>query len=235
MKILILGGTYFLGKCLVEKLIQKEIRLTLLNRGTKNPFPELETIKADRHNAKQIKKELKGKRFDIVIDICGYALSDVKTIVDNLDCKIKHYIFISSTAVKCKKTQYGKDKFEIEQFLLKQKGFKVSIIRPTYIYGKDDYNQRTKYILDRINKGKIIRIKGNGKNLIRFENVDEVALNIIKIINNKKNKYPKIFSSNKKPIKIEEFIKTLAKGEKYKIKYNSKAKQTVNLPTYNYY
>ena len=45
MKILVIGGTYFLGKCCVEKLIQLGHFPVLLNRGSKEIFPQLETIR----------------------------------------------------------------------------------------------------------------------------------------------------------------------------------------------
>lgn len=110
MKILVLGGTYFIGKHLVEKLIRQDVYPTLLNRGTKNPFPELETIKADRHEKDKMKEVLKNKTFDIIIDICGYVLKDIKITLDSLDCKIKQYIFLSSAAAEYQRTQYGIDK-----------------------------------------------------------------------------------------------------------------------------
>lgn len=49
MKILIIGGTRFVGRHLVEELIGRRHDLTMLNRGNNNIFPQLKTITGDRN------------------------------------------------------------------------------------------------------------------------------------------------------------------------------------------
>ncbi|MFQ6084125.1 MAG: NAD-dependent epimerase/dehydratase family protein, partial [Candidatus Aminicenantia bacterium] len=96
MNILVLGGTYFIGRRLVEKLIQSDHSLTLLNIDTKEVFSEIRTIRADRHDRNAMKKTLQSRSFDVILDISGYTRSDVEIILDCLDNnKIKQYIFCS--------------------------------------------------------------------------------------------------------------------------------------------
>ncbi len=71
MNILIIGGTRFLGRHLVEAALARGHQVTLFNRGQTNPdiFPEIETIIGDRETDLE---ELTGHRWEAVIDTCGY-------------------------------------------------------------------------------------------------------------------------------------------------------------------
>lgn len=100
MKILVIGGTYFLGR-IFTLLSGSENDLYLLNRGTYgiNTFPsklKLHELKMDRHDVnglKSIKEE-----FDVVVDFCAYQKGDIKNILDNIS-KPRKYIFVSTVDV----------------------------------------------------------------------------------------------------------------------------------------
>ncbi|MBE2226238.1 MAG: NAD-dependent epimerase/dehydratase family protein, partial [Ignavibacteria bacterium] len=68
-KILILGGTGFVGRILTENLIKLDIHPVLFNRGKRSPgiFPELRHITGDRLNFEEI-KQIAGESWDVVID-----------------------------------------------------------------------------------------------------------------------------------------------------------------------
>ena len=72
MKVLILGGTGFLGPHTVRSLLERGHEVTLFNRGKTNPhlFPELEKLKGDRDGKLDA---LKGRRWNAVIDTSGYV------------------------------------------------------------------------------------------------------------------------------------------------------------------
>src|ERR1044071_5613335 len=72
LNILILGGTVFLGRHLVEAALHREHRVTLFNRGQRNPelFPEVEKLRGDRDGDLSA---LSGRTWDAVIDTCGYV------------------------------------------------------------------------------------------------------------------------------------------------------------------
>jgi len=98
MDILIIGGTIFLGRALVEAAVAQGHRVTLFNRGRSNPaaFPELETIIGDRETDLE---QLKGRRWDAVIDTCGYAPRLVEVSTEALKGVVEHYTFISTLSV----------------------------------------------------------------------------------------------------------------------------------------
>src|SRR6266850_1954967 len=98
MKLLILGGTRFVGRHLVTAALARNHDVTLFNRG-KHPFPPLtsvETIYGDRN--RDLAK-LQGRRWDAVVDTCGYLPRTVKASAEILSHSVDVYVFISSVSV----------------------------------------------------------------------------------------------------------------------------------------
>ena len=95
MKLLILGGTAFLGRHLVEAALAAGHELTLFNRGRTNPglFPAAEELHGDRTEGLE---PLRGRRWDAVVDTCGFVPRFVGTAVDLLAEAAGHYTFVSS-------------------------------------------------------------------------------------------------------------------------------------------
>jgi len=98
MKILILGGTVFLGRHLVEVALERGHEVTLFNRGQRNAdlFPDLEKLRGDRDGGLDV---LKGRRWDAVIDPSGYVPRLVTDSARLLANATDHYTFISSISV----------------------------------------------------------------------------------------------------------------------------------------
>jgi 2'-hydroxyisoflavone reductase len=98
MRILMIGGTRFLGRQLVESALARSHDVTLFNRGKSNPdlFPPLETILGDRE--KDIEK-LKDRIWDAVIDTSGYFPRIVRLSAQVLEPTVSRYVFISSISV----------------------------------------------------------------------------------------------------------------------------------------
>ena len=97
MKILILGGTVFVGRHLVEAALHEGYEVSMFNRGytDKEPFPGVENLRGDRHQNLQA---LVGQRWDVVIDTSGYLPSAVRASAEVLR-SVETYIFISSGSV----------------------------------------------------------------------------------------------------------------------------------------
>jgi 2'-hydroxyisoflavone reductase len=98
MELLILGGTGFLGRHLVEAALEDGHRPTLFNRGISEPglFPEVEKIEGDREGDLSA---LLGRRWDAVIDTCGYVPRVVRASAGLLAGAVDHYTFVSSISV----------------------------------------------------------------------------------------------------------------------------------------
>src|SRR5579862_2824563 len=95
MKLLILGGTVFVGRHLVASALAHGHKVTLFNRGQHNPdlFPEVEKLRGDRDSDLDV---LKGRRWDAVVDTCGYVPRVVRRSAEALADAVGHYTFISS-------------------------------------------------------------------------------------------------------------------------------------------
>ena len=98
MKVLILGGTKFVGRALVDAALARGHDITLFNRGTTNPdiYPEIEKLRGDRDGNLDA---LKGRKWDAVIDTCGYVPRIVGMSAELLADSVEHYTFISSISV----------------------------------------------------------------------------------------------------------------------------------------
>ncbi|WP_010095608.1 SDR family oxidoreductase [Ornithinibacillus scapharcae] len=97
MKVLILGGTRFLGKAFVEEGLKRGHEITLFNRGTnKEAFPDVEQLIGDRDGDVS---QLENKKWDVVMDTCGFAPHQINNIASVLGTSIEHYTYISSISV----------------------------------------------------------------------------------------------------------------------------------------
>lgn len=108
-KILVLGGTSFLGPAFVEAAIAKGHTLTLFNRGKTNPglFPDVEKLQGQRRRPKksnpkappQDLEALKGRKWDAVVDTSAYFTGEVEDVAAILAGNVRQYVFVSSLSV----------------------------------------------------------------------------------------------------------------------------------------
>lgn len=98
MRLLVLGGTKFLGRHLVEAGLERGYTITILHRGQTNPalFPNVEKIHANRDGELDV---LHDREWDAVIDTSGYVPRVVKQAVEKLKHAVGHYTFVSSISV----------------------------------------------------------------------------------------------------------------------------------------
>lgn len=164
MKILVLGGSYFLGKTFT-RLAEGHHELYLLNRGNQ-PFEEEDIVEyvMDRHDAEAI-KTIPEEYFDVIVDFCAYQKGDIETIIKNLKADFKQYIFVSTCDVYRRGTgkvmnedgeleeryfggqagDYIAGKVLLEKELercCREKKVAFTSIRPAFIYGPDNYAPR---------------------------------------------------------------------------------------------
>ena len=97
MQILVLGGTKFLGRHVVDAALARGHELTLFNRGQTRPdlFPDVEKLQGDRDGDLTA---LEGRSFDAVVDTSGYVPRVVQETIDALG-DVGHYTFVSTISV----------------------------------------------------------------------------------------------------------------------------------------
>lgn len=145
MKILILGGTLFIGKRFVELIQNKNYNITLANRGVSGKVD----IKIDRNNTESC-KNLNNSYFDIVVDFSGYNPEQLINVISNI--RFNKYIFISTSGVAFLPFRnVGPEDYEMAAYIFNKKKCEdyiienisnYNIIRPCYVVGEGDYTER---------------------------------------------------------------------------------------------
>jgi nucleoside-diphosphate-sugar epimerase len=197
MRILIMGGTRFIGVYLTKILVENGHDVVLFNRGNKPaPVEGIRQIHGDRKDAAQIKEKLADESFDAIFDNNGRECSDTQPLADLFAGKLKHFIYMSSAGVYLKSDRMPhvegdevdpksrhKGKFETETYL-KERGLPFSAIRPTYIYGPQNYNPLEAWFFDRIVRDRPIPIPGNGAHITQLGHVKDLARAMAAILGN---------------------------------------------------
>jgi len=98
VRLLILGGTKFLGRAAADEALRRGHEVTLFNRGQTNAglFPEAEHVHGDRDGGLGA---LEGREWDAVIDPSGYVPRVVRASAELLRDAVGHYVFVSSVSV----------------------------------------------------------------------------------------------------------------------------------------
>ena len=107
MKLLVIGGTRFYGRHFVTAALERGHELTLFNRGKQAPAsPEVETIHGDRTSDLA---KLHGRRWDAVVDTCGFLPRTVEASAEVLRDAVDVYVFVSSQSVYADMSRPGND------------------------------------------------------------------------------------------------------------------------------
>ncbi|MEO0648895.1 MAG: NAD-dependent epimerase/dehydratase family protein, partial [Cyanobacteria bacterium J06650_10] len=199
MRVLVIGGTRFIGVYLTKLLVEKGHEVVLLNRGNHpTPVEGLETIVCDRTNPEALKAALANQSFDAIFDNNGRELAHTKPLADLFKGKLKHFIYVSSAGVYAKSDQMPhkegdavdpnsrhKGKFHTEDYLREQ-DIPFTSIRPVYIYGPQNYNPLEKWFFDRVVSGRKIPIPGSGMALTHLGHCQDLAAAMVAVLGNAK-------------------------------------------------
>ena len=197
MRILIMGGTRFIGVYLTKVLVEQGHEVVLFNRGNKPaPVTGVRQIHGDRKEAEQLKDKLAAESFDVIFDNNGRELSDTKPLVEIFKDRVKHFIYVSSAGVYLKSHQMPhiegdavdpnsrhKGKHQTEAYLA-ESGIPWTSIRPTYIYGSQNYNDLEAWFFDRLVRNRPLPIPGNGLHFTQFGHVQDLAVGMAQVIGN---------------------------------------------------
>lgn len=205
MKLLIIGGTVFLGRAVVESALAQGHEVTLFNRGQSNAdvFPGIEQIHGDRDSGLGV---LSGRTFDACVDTCGYFPRIVKASAQFLKDAVQQYVFVSSVSVYGEPSSEGVDESgilatlddpTIEEITGESYGplkalceAEVSavfddrslIIRPGLIVGPHDVSDRFTYWPWRAAQGGSLLAPGRPDRPIQLIDVRDLAAWIVRMI-----------------------------------------------------
>lgn len=203
LKILILGGTRFIGLHMTSLALERGHQLTFFNRGKTHTdkFPEIERIKGDRNGEID---GLKDRKWDVVIDNSGYVPRHARLSAGLLAPNVRQYIFISSISVypnfaepRDEKSAVGKLKDETvekvdgetygplkalcEQAVEKAMPGRTCVIRPGLIVGPDDNTDRFTWWPARAARGGEFIAPGSPGDAFQIIDVRDLAAFTIKV------------------------------------------------------
>jgi 2'-hydroxyisoflavone reductase len=207
MDLLILGGTVFLGRALVEAARARGHRLTLFNRGRTAPalYADLEQIHGDRATDLSLLNPA-SRRWDAVIDTCGYLPQVVRTSANLLAGAAASYTFISTLSVyadtrlpgldehgalaqlppgaaqQVTGDTYGPLKALCEQAIQQEMPGRALILRPGLIVGPNDPTDRFSYWPWRIAQGGEVLAPGRPELPIQWIDVRDLAEFTIRLV-----------------------------------------------------
>jgi nucleoside-diphosphate-sugar epimerase len=199
MRVLVIGGTRFVGVYLTQELVSRGHEVVLFNRGNKPaPIEGITQIHGDRTDPVQLKEKLSGQKFDAIFDNNGRELSDTQPLVELFKGQIQQFIYMSSAGVYLPTEQpphiegdpvdpksRHKGKHETEHYL-EAEGIPYTSIRPVYIYGPQNYNDVEAWFFDRIVRNRPIPVPGNGQFLTQMGHVKDLAKAMVATLGNEK-------------------------------------------------
>jgi nucleoside-diphosphate-sugar epimerase len=199
MRVLILGGTRFLGRSVTRMLLEGGAEVTLLHRGvTAASDVGVTTVLGDRSQPDGL-AGLGESRFDAVLDMSAYFSDWTRASAEALTGRISQYVFISSGAVYRPSAElpwpettpygptpiwgrYGEEKVASEQLLwaARQEGrYGVTAFRFPFILGPANFADRESFVFSRLEAGRPILLPGNGQAVNQFVYVEDAARAIV--------------------------------------------------------
>ncbi len=236
MKVLVIGGTLFIGRLLVEELVKGGHDVTVLHRKPKHEFGKrVDNIMADRNDPEAMKQALSTRRFDVVFDNAydwsrGTSAAQVEAAVRACGDRISRYIFMSSVAaygdgLNHKESDplapdyhadlYVRQKATTERLLFRmhsQSGLPVVTFRPPFVYGANTNYYREQFFWDRLRAGRPVIIPGDGHRLMQFAYVNDVVQAMIRSMDEPRAVGEAFNIGDTKPVTQVELVEKLARA-----------------------
>ena len=195
---LVIGGTLFMGRALVDQLLERGDEVVIMHRGRGTPFgTRVGEIQCDRNDTAAVRAALDGTRFDVVYDNVydwerGTTAEQV-TAAATAAKGLRRYIFTSSVAVYHPGGDYSEDvelvpsdypnvygaqKADSERALFalnREHGVPATTIRPAFVYGQYNPFEREAFFWDRLRAGRPIMIPGDGLATMQWVYSQDVA------------------------------------------------------------
>lgn len=246
MRILVIGGTRFIGRSFVEQALERGHEITLFNRGKHDPdaFPGVEQLVGDRDADLE---GLKSGMWDAVLDTCGYLPGSVRKTTEFLARRCETYAFISSISVfaegipdgvdesgevatmdpslvgEFSMENYGALKALCEDVVMTEFPGDGLVIRPGLVIGPGDYSDRFTYWPVRLSQGGKVALPNRPDQPTQFIDArDLAAFTLLAIEQGLTGTYN--VTGPESPMSFQEFIATIgsAVGAEYEPVWLSK-------------
>ncbi|MCU0246658.1 MAG: NAD-dependent epimerase/dehydratase family protein [Bryobacter sp.] len=241
MKVLVIGGTLFIGKLLVPQLVKAGHEVTVLHRRRAHKFGKrVANLVCDRGDGESLRKILANRKFEVVFDNVydwerGTTAAQVEATVRAAGDKLVRYVFMSSVAAygdglnhheadalapDDHPDAYVRNKAMSERMLFRlyhRSKVPVVTLRPPFIYGPGNPFYREQWFWDRLRDGRTLVLPGDGRRLMQFVYVKDLVTAMLSVID-EPNAVGQAFNiANPRPLTQEELLQSLAAAAKKKL------------------
>lgn len=240
MNVLVLGGTTFFGKAIVEELLNAGYRVTVFSRGNQRPpfWDQIQHIQGDRRNPDDFHEKLKGKTFDVVIDNIAFTEDHVKTALKVFQGSAGRYVLTSSASVYYSGSMtmplvesdvdlnfkapsgeetspfwsYTMGKLGTERAVQAQDKLQYTIIRPPMVLGPQDHTLRGYFYFQRLMDGKPLMVTNGGVQSFRLVYSRDLARGYLQALESKHAVNQTYNLAQSEVITLVELLKEAAKA-----------------------
>jgi 2'-hydroxyisoflavone reductase len=198
-RVLVIGGTLFIGRALVDELLERGDDVVIMHRGKGTPFGDrVGEIRCDRNDVAAVRTALGDERFDVVYDNVydwerGTTADQVSTAAVAASRGLRRYVFTSSVVVyppggeydegaalvpSDYPNPYGAQKADSERALFelhRRQRIPVTTLRPAFVYGPHNPFDREAFFWDRLIADRPIIIAEDGSRTMQWVHVRDVA------------------------------------------------------------
>ena len=248
MRILVIGGTTFIGKLLVAELLKAGHEVTILHRRNRHLFSKkVANLVADRNDVETIRKAVGRLKFDAVYDFAydwerGTNASQVEATALFFDGNVSRYVFMSSVAAygdglnhhegdalapDDHPDSYTRNKAMSERALFRlhqRTAFPVITIRPPFVFGPGSPFYREAFFWDRMRAGRKIILPSEGHRLMQFVYVEDLVRLAMKVLESRNAVGHAFNAANPRAVTQSELVNELARAA------NVKEPEIVSIP-----
>ena len=234
-RILVVGGTTFIGRLLVSELLKRHHDVTLLHRCPQHPFGKRVTgLTADRADIDAVRSAIGAARFDVVYDLAydwrnGTTGRQVESMALLFDGKVGRYVFMSSVsaygdglnhhegdalAPDDHPNAYVRNKAVAERSLFRlhqRTGFPIVTLRPPFVYGPGNPFYREAFFWDRFRAGRPVILPSEGHRLMQFIFVNDLVDLCLKVMDSRNVVGHSFNTANPRAITQHELVLDLAR------------------------
>lgn len=241
MKVVIIGGTTFIGRLLVSELVKSGHEVSVLHRrGEHDLGRKVANLQCDRKDHAALRRLLGENTFDVVFDNAydwerGTTAADVEATARGCGDRLRRYVFMSSVAAygdglnhhegdalapDDHPDSYVRNKATSERMLFRMHqrcGFPVVSLRPPFIYGCGNPYYREAFFWDRLRDGRPIILPGDGRRLMQFVYVKDLVWACLRVMD-----HPTVVShafniANPRPVTQTEAVLAFAEAAGKKV------------------
>jgi len=238
MRVLVIGGTQFIGRLLVAELLKAGHEVTVMHRRPKHDLGKrVQNLLADRNDAESVRNALRFANFQVVFDnvydwergtTAAHVEGTVQAVMASSAERLTRYVFMSSVAAygdglnhhdgdplapDDHPEPYVRNKAMSERLLFRMHqntGLPVVTLRPPFIYGPENPFYREAFFWDRLRDNRQIILPGDGHRLMQFVYIKDLVRACLRAMEEPGAVGEAFNVANEKPITQAEFVQAMA-------------------------